>query len=88
MMNTLEKFIASTNLFDLIDADNEDGQDYLVVHTQNPIFIAELVGENELEIVTEGLVPETLKLEALAWIMAYKKSVEITLFLNRQNQGG
>ena len=82
-MNTLEKFVASTNLLDLVDAENDDGQDYLVIHTQNPIFIGELVSDNELEIVTEGYVPELLKLEALAWIVAYKKTVEITKFLNR-----
>ena len=82
-MNTLEKFIASTNLLDLVDAENDDGQDYLVIHTQNPIFIGELVSDNELEIVTESHVPELLKLEALAWIVAYKKTVEITKFLNR-----
>jgi len=82
-VNTLEKFIASTNLLDLVDAENDDGQDYLVIHTQNPIFIGELVSDNELKIVTESHVPELLKLEALAWIVAYKKTVEITKFLNR-----
>jgi len=84
-MNTLDKFIASTNLLDLVEADNDDGQDYLVIHTQNPIFIGELNSDNVLEIVTEGQVPESLKEEALAWILAYKNTIEITKFLNRRN---